>query len=259
VTQEREEFSVTDEHEADSELDAEETEVAEIRAEIEETRIEMGGTLNELGERLDPGHLMDQAKENVREATIGRVEETAKGMSDMVMETIKRNPVPAALAGAGLALLWTNRSSGNGNRHQADSRYAGGSGTTAMYGRQAYGDMEQGLGSKAASVATDIRDNVAGAAGQVSETIGEVGQTVGQGAQEVGWRFERFMESSPLAMGAIAIGAGAVVGAVIPETPKERELLGEASRAVGETVRDTVSQATDEAEATLERAQQPSA
>jgi hypothetical protein len=264
VTREREEdHPAIDAHEPDSELDAEESEVAEIRAEIEETRIEMGGTLSELGERLDPGHLMEQAKENVRDATIGRVEETAKGMSEMMVETIKRNPVPAALAGAGLAMLWMNRSSGNGNGHQMATRYAGGSETTAMYGREAYRTTDQDFGSKAAGVATDVRDNLAGAAGEFGETIGEVGQnvgqTVGQGVQEVGWRFERIMESSPLAMGAIALGAGAVVGALVPETPKERELLGDASRAVGETVRDTVSRATDEAEATLERAQHTSA
>ena len=95
------------------EPDAEEIEIAEIRADIEDTRAEMGGTLTELGDRLDPGNLMNEAKENVREATIGRVEETAKGMSDMVMETIKRNPIPAAMAGAGLALLWMNRSNGS--------------------------------------------------------------------------------------------------------------------------------------------------
>ena len=92
--------------------EGEAAEVAEIRADIEGTRHEMGGTLNELGERLEPGHLVQQVKDNVHDATIGRVEETAKGVSEMVMETIKRNPIPAALAGAGLAMLWANRGKG---------------------------------------------------------------------------------------------------------------------------------------------------
>jgi Ran GTPase-activating protein (RanGAP) involved in mRNA processing and transport len=43
--------------------DEEADETAEIRAEIEDTRLEMGGTLNELGDRLDPGNLMDQKKQ----------------------------------------------------------------------------------------------------------------------------------------------------------------------------------------------------
>ena len=102
-----------DDASAGSLTDDEQAQAAEIRAEIEEAREEMGGTLNELGDRLEPSHLVQQAKENVRDATIGRVEETARGTTDMVMETIKRNPIPAALAGAGLALLWMNRSNGH--------------------------------------------------------------------------------------------------------------------------------------------------
>jgi hypothetical protein len=246
------------------ESDAEEIEVAEIRADIEETRLEMGGTLNELGERLDPGNLMNEAKENVREATIGRVEETAKGMSDMVMETIKRNPIPAAMAGAGLAMLWMNKSEGNGNgsRMQSGSRYSPYYGTTSTYGQRAGwtdGGQEQGIGDKAGKAVGAVGDNVGQAVGQVGQTAGEVtGEVIGRGqeaAQEVGWRVERFMQASPLAVGAIAIGAGALVGALIPETEQEREMLGDASRQIGETVRDTVSEAGQQAERKLDEAE----
>ena len=69
----------TDAAEAEGMTEHEAAEVAEIRADIEDTRQEMGGTLNELGDRLEPGHLVQQVKENVREATIGRVEETTRG------------------------------------------------------------------------------------------------------------------------------------------------------------------------------------
>ena len=106
---------------ADTMSDEEQAEVAEIRADIEETRREMGGTLNELGERLEPAASSTRQRKTFASATIGRVEQTAKGMSDMVVDTIKRNPIPAALAGAGLALLWVNRS-------QGDQKYGGGYG-----------------------------------------------------------------------------------------------------------------------------------
>jgi hypothetical protein len=232
-----------------------EAEVAEIRTGIEETRVEMGGTLNELGERLDPGNLMNEAKENVREATIGRVEETATRISDMVMETIKRNPIPAAMAGAGLALLWANRSDGNGNGHPG--RYDRMYGTTSSYG-QGYGG-EQGIGDRAGQAVGDVGDNVGQAVGQVSETAQQVtGEVIDRGqqtVQEVGWRLERLMQASPLAVGAIAVGAGALVGALVPETEQEREILGDASRQVGETVRETVDQAGREAERKIDEAE----
>lgn len=227
--------------------DSEEVEVAEIRAEIEETRVEMGGTLNELGTRLEPSHLMNEAKDNVREATIGRVEETAKGMSDMVMETIKRNPIPAAIAGAGLALLWMNRSNGSGS-NGSGQRYAG-SRYDPRYGTaSSYGQDDGGIG-----------ENVGNAVGQAGQTAGQVtGEVIERGQQtahEVGSRIDRFMQASPLAVGAIAVGAGALVGALVPETEQERELLGDASRQVGDTVREAVGEAGQQAERSIDEAE----
>lgn len=230
--------------------DDEQAEAAEIRADIEETRSEMGGTLNELGDRLDPAHIVEQAKENVREATIGRVEETAKGMSDMVIETIKRNPIPAALAGAGLAMLWTNRTTGD--THQAQNgRYNG------------YGQDQTDLAGTARGAVTSVGDaasalgqNVGGAVGSVGEgaqqTAGEVVERGRQTVEAVGGRLDRFMQANPMAVGAIAIGAGALVGSILPETPQEREMLGDASRQLGNVVRESVDKAATKAEETID-------
>jgi hypothetical protein len=227
--------------------DEEAAEAIEIRTEIEETRLEMGGTLTELGDRLEPGHLVNQAKENVREATIGRVEDTAKGMSDMVMETIKRNPIPAALAGAGLAMLWTNRSSSNGHNGRADDR---------RY--QTY--AQPGMGDRVGEATSKVGDNVSRTVGDmrqnVSRTVGDVGENVGQGIGQAGGQLDRFMQASPLAMGAIALGAGALMGAILPETRQEREMLSDAGRQVGNAVRDAVDQATTKAEEAMDTAEQ---
>jgi hypothetical protein len=245
----------TDENDpAETMTDEEQVEVAEIRAEIEETRLEMGGTLNELGDRLEPGHLVEQAKENVREATIGRVEETAKGMSDMVMETIKRNPVPAALAGAGLALLWKNRSQGS----QYDSKYATGYGyqTRPAYMYEENGGVGDKARDKAREAASTVGDAAATVGQNVTGAVGSVAQGAGQTVEQVGWKLDRFMQANPLAVGAIAIGAGALIGSVLPETQHERQVLGDASRQVGSAVRDTVDQASAKAEETLDKAEE---
>ena len=254
---------IDDADDTSSLTDEEQVETAEIRAEIEETRLEMGGTLNELGDRLEPGHLVNQAKENVREATIGRVEETAKGMSDMVMETIKRNPIPAALAGAGLALLWKNRADGNGNGHD---RLTSGYRSTD-YRAYGYGDASgqwagqgQGIGEKVGDVAGNVANTAGQTVGNVANTAGQAVGTVAEGAgqavNEVGWRLDRFMQASPLAMGAIAIGAGVVAGQIIPGTPQEQQFLGDASRQVASTVRDTVDEVANKAEETLDKTEQ---
>jgi ElaB/YqjD/DUF883 family membrane-anchored ribosome-binding protein len=231
--------------------DDQRAEVAEIRAEIEETRVEMGGTLNELGDRLEPSHLVEQAKENVREATIGRVEETAKGVSDMVLETIKKNPVPAAMAAAGLALLWANRSqNGHGRSEWSRAGYGYESRPASMYATSERG----GIGATARDAASTVTDAVGSAAEGAQQATGEVIDRAGETAQEVSWRLERFMQANPLAVGAIAAGAGALIGSLVPETTKEREVLGEASRQVGTLVRDTVDEAATKADETLDQA-----
>jgi hypothetical protein len=242
-----------DEPEVEASLDENDAEsIVEIRAEIEDTRLEMGDTLSELGNRLEPGRLVDQAKENVREATIGRVEETAKGVSTMVMETIKKNPIPAAIAGAGLALLWANRSSGSNGSNGYSDAYRG----NGYRGEQSGSGLDV---SKVGDVASGIGQNVGQTVGQVGENAtqvtGEVIQRGRQTVEQVGWRLDSFMQASPLAMGAIAIGAGAVVGALVPETQQERQVLGDASQKIGTTVRDTVGQVTQKAEETLDEAE----
>ena len=248
MTTDRNDDFQADAAEAEGMTEDEAAEVAEIRADIEDTREEMGGTLNELGDRLEPGHLVNQVKENVREATIGRVEETAKGVSEMVMDTIKRNPVPAALAGAGLALLWANRSQGpRGNTTSYGSGYGYQSRPATMYEGAA-----QGIGSKALNAASTVTGAVGSVAEGAQQATGEVVDRAGETAQQVGFKLDSFMQSSPLAVGAIAIGAGALVGSIVPETKQEREVLGDASRQVTSAVRDGVEQATAKAEETLD-------
>jgi hypothetical protein len=124
----------------------------EIEHEIEQTRAEMSGTIDEIQERLNPDRLKEQAKEAAHDATIGRVVDakdqavekvqelasqatdkvrsmtggnsdsggsdgmasqftgTARDTGSNIVETIRANPVPAAIAGAGLGWFLTRRS-----------------------------------------------------------------------------------------------------------------------------------------------------
>ena len=238
-----------------------------MRADIDETRREMGSTLNELGDRLEPAHLVDQAKENLRDATIGRVEETVRGTSDMVMETIKRNPIPSAMAGLGLAMLWKNRSqAGRGGTISYGADYGYPNRPAQMYDgprRDGVGskvaDAASGVGETMTSAASAVGDTVGGAAGAVAGTAkhasGEVVGLAGETAQQVGWKLENFMQANPLAMGAIAVGVGAVAASLVPTSEPERDMLGDASRQVSSTIRDTVQDVSAKAEQIADEAE----
>jgi hypothetical protein len=199
---------------------------------------------------------MNEAKDTVRDATIGRVEETARGISDMVMETIKQNPIPAVMAGAGVALLWMNRSQGIG-RHKYGGQYYG----TGYYAapEQQGGGIDDKVGHAASTVgssvsgATDRVGHAVGRAGEnVGQAAGQMGQNVGETVGQVGSQLHRIMRANPLAIAAVAAGAGAIVGTVAPATAPEREVMGDASRQVGIAVRDAVDEASFEAEQALD-------
>jgi hypothetical protein len=143
-------------------------------------------------------------------------------------------------------LLWSNRTQG-----KQYGGYTGGTGQHAQNG---------GMAAKVGDTASSVGQSVGSAVGSVAEGAQQVSSDVidraGETAQQVSWKLESFMQASPLAMGAIALGAGAVIGSLVPETSKEREVLGDASRQISTAVRDTVGEVTSKAEETLDRAEE---
>ena len=241
-----------EENRRDGDVPEADASVLEIESDLEETRSEMGETLSEIGERLDPARLADDAKQKVRDATVGRVEdavesagETARGMTDMVMETIRRNPVPAALAGIGLALLWANRSDGNHDGQQRQS-----------------GNQSDSIGS-AKRGATDIGGKVGSTAGDAAENVQQFAQdasaTARQGAEEMAGQAQRLMNESPMVAGIAALGAGAAVGLLLPGTPLERDLMAEPSGAVIGAAADAASELGSKAQQSIDGAREPDA
>jgi len=111
------------------------------RADVEQTRCQIGGTLDAIREKLDPPTLMEQAKSTVldtadqladkardtvqditgqakhavHDATIGRAQEafggavhSAQHTGETIMDTVRENPIPMALIGLGIGMLYMN-------------------------------------------------------------------------------------------------------------------------------------------------------
>lgn len=242
-------------------------EAERIVSEIEVTRTEMGGTINEIGHRLDPQVIAGQARDHIREATVGKVErmmddagQTAQRTGDSMIETIRQNPVPAAIAALGLgwlALKFRDQQSsvsygGNGSGYRDRYLYQprGGYSTDygTDYGRGGYAggtdplqpardaadrvttgaqDVASQAVDRAQQLGSDVQQAAQSAVGQTQEKVQQaqwqVQGTVGQAQRQ----FDRTLNENPLAVAALAVGVGAAVALAIPETQKERELLGE--------------------------------
>jgi len=265
----------------------------QIREEIEETRAQMSGTIDEIQERLSPRRLVNDATETVREAAVGKVRdvmETASGSAGGIVERIKDNPVPAALIGIGA--WWLFGGQGNGSPKNVSRRYnsegtfdrenfrqgylgaqhrSGGfvdtlkqhpvpaalaglgvawwmrdrrQGQTSAYrddsewssDYSAYSTsnspgIQGGRGSgirDAASNATDKMSDLAERTqDRVADLAGRTQETVGQYADRAQTEFDRLLRDNPLALGAFAVAVGAAVGMAIPESQREREMMGD--------------------------------
>ncbi len=257
----------------------------EIREEIEETRASLAETIDALAQRLSPDNLKEQAreqvaeqvqvaKEAVREATIGRAEDMAYSAAETVnqvrysiMDTIRANPIPAAMAGIGLGWLYMNRRSGTPRyqtaypyggdyvrgvpRYQGQRAYQGSStaGGTFDRAQERAGHLAGQVQETAGTVASRVQDTAGNVASQIQDTAGTVvdrvqdtagavvdrvqdtaGQLVDQAqyqSQRLEVRFQELLYRRPLAVGAMTLALGTAVGLAVPETRQEHALMGE--------------------------------
>src|SRR5688500_14199706 len=209
---------------------------AMIRAEISETRERISHELDEIGERLNPQHVKAQIKDGVREATIGRVEDMARQAGEGFMQTIKDNPLPAAMAGIGLAWLFMNRSGAQSSRGQSELRYSGEAGKSGYSDRlyNAESSRYEAHQSRFGEVADTVKEKAGDVKDKAQDLVSGAGSTGGRQARKLE---DTFFES-PLAIAAAAVAAGLAVGLTAPETNAERRIMGDASIGIRDKVAD---------------------
>jgi len=204
-----------------------------LRAGISQTRDRISHDLDQLGERLNPHNIKADIKEGIREATIGRVEEMARQAADRlnnassgIVQTIKENPLPAAMAGIGLA--WLIMSNGKSSH-------------SARYGQHQERSRIDTAKEKVSDFAEQAQEKVSGIADHAQETVSSAATPGVEG-------LKNSFQESPLTVAAGVIALGLVAGMLTPGTRRETRLMGD----VGEKVVDKVSEVARE---TSEKAQ----
>jgi ElaB/YqjD/DUF883 family membrane-anchored ribosome-binding protein len=265
-----------------------EAEVEALASAIERTRDDMSQTVEAIGGRLDPATIVEDAKETVRAATVGKVEQmagnaaetanemfsearqTAEDTGAGILETVRRNPIPVAMAGIGIGWLVMNRSSGQTSRRWVDQRdqwqrydrygvpnvSAGDrawAGSAELSGRPAgIADQASGAVDRVGRQAGDLADDVGATAGrmvdQARTTMDRVPDEFGGTIRDAQSTAQRIVEDNPLAVGAIAVAVGAAIGMALPETQTEREVLGPAAERAVTTVERAATDAVQQLE-----------
>lgn len=248
-------------------------ETEHLKAQIEETRSQMGDTIDAIQERLSFSNISDQvsdrvnhaietAKNTVYDATIGKAVTFMKymgdGISDNTMvKTAKNNPFPLALIGIGAGLLAYNAMKPRQHR-SFDGRREWSSEETYPEPVKSEGSMlrstQDKLGDAAGTVtnaASAAYDNVSNTMANAYSGAGDMAHRAYDKAGELGQytqqQYEHYMDENPLAVGAIALAVGAAIGLSIPSTSYEDNLMGETRDRVLEKAQSTANEYIDKA------------
>ena len=219
---------------------------SEIRSDIERTRADMTETIDAIQDRLKPANLASQAKDTVRDATVGKVKQMANSARATLAGSgqdwsgggiagrIREHPIPAAIAAASIAYL----AFGGSRRSHA---------RPAIHGTTR-GDAHL----LETEISTDV-DFHAGYDTRYGAGMEERAERMRQTARRTRNGLQRFVSENPLAAGAVAAAVGATIGLALPETERENEMMGEARETVVNKAQDAARDAADRVQDAAQR------
>jgi ElaB/YqjD/DUF883 family membrane-anchored ribosome-binding protein len=171
---------------------------AAIKSEIERTRVEMSETIGEIQDRLRPDHLLQQAKDGVREAAAGKVRDImssagekasvaanrARGAGGYLTDYAKAHPVRIAITIGAVAAFWVMRS-----RNESDMWYDGSTESwddtdADSFERRSLRSRVGKVASKAGEYASTAKQAAGEYASTAKQAVGEYASTAREAAGE---------------------------------------------------------------------------
>jgi len=227
-----------------------------IRSDIDDTRRRMDDTMDALGERLQPRHLLDEVLGYFRgnssdgENRMSQMKEKLAHSCDnamhSVVDTVKRNPMPALVIGAGVAwMIYSSRREDSIDynmedysaedaalRYDPDIHYdrpldypASVSGTEwdETQGESKLGQMKDKLAGKASAAGEQVKEKLSHASEAAREKMyalkgraGEMTSRMRDSTRDVYSRSRQRVattaEHHPLEVGLVALAAGLMAG-----------------------------------------------
>lgn len=248
----------------------------QLEREIDMRRSHIVDTLDELGNRLSPRHLIDETSDYIRD--------NAGVFSRSVSDTLSNNPGPVLLTAAGL--VWMLASFRN-RQHPSgldDSQDYYGEYEFERYGEYDYEmldeysnpselDVDESIGLSAMADATEEKSggtvnqarrkfdsatqNARQKAAQMRQKTDRGKQAMREQSRRMASDFENLVNQQPLVAGAIGLGLGALIAASFSSTRTEDRLMGQARNKVKDQAtamaKDTGNQAEAEAKATADK------
>jgi len=225
---------------------------------VESARDAVGGVVD------SARHAVAPAVESARQA-VGPAIETARDTGSYMMDTIKQNPMPAALIGLGLGWLYMNQRN-QSRPYAAPRRYdrpynqedwrewsdvapAGGNREAGRGASSWSSEAEQPSNGGLHAATAAVSEKLQGVQQQASQALqsaqqqaSQIGARAQQSVSQMTDSAQRLMWENPLAAGAIALALGAGLGLAIPESRQENRIMGEARDQLVDRAQQTAQQ-----------------
>lgn len=246
-----------------------------IRSDIDVTRRRMDSTMDALGERLQPRHLLDEVlgffrgstregesrMTNIRE----KVSRSADTAAHAIADTVKNNPMPLLLIGAGAAWLiyesqrdkslfydeesgtYTKRRRDDERRYDPDTHYdrplqypsASGS-EMASEASSKFGEMTEKIGEKTSTAAAQVKEKLSNVTDTAREKLhavkeragamtSQISETTRQSYNKARDRVVDTANEHPLEVGLVALAAGLMAGLALPTPQAVNRTVGPAA------------------------------
>lgn len=180
-----------------------------LEREADQIRADMDRTLDALERKFSPGQLLDRS--------IVYLREHGGDWTHGIGETVRRNPVPVLMTVAGITWMLA---SGLLSRTREQSPLGEGEPEDDLVAEPPGGERFE---DRVAATRERLRASRNAAANKISAAA----RATRDSTQRVQRRVSSLMDEQPLALGAIAVAVGAIIGAAIPATEYENRTVGQ--------------------------------
>lgn len=177
---------------------------SDLERQGDQIRANMDRTLDALERKFSPGQLLDRS--------LGFLRDNGSEFVNEVGDTVRSHPVPILLTAAGLVWLTASISRSRSTSMPRRSR---------AYSGHARGER---LRNSAAHAGARARSTVGAAKEKLSESMHAVHDQTDRARDSL----TSLVQEQPLALGALAVAAGALLGAALPMTEYENRMMGQA-------------------------------
>jgi ElaB/YqjD/DUF883 family membrane-anchored ribosome-binding protein len=234
----------------------------EILSDIRHTRGRMDQTLDELGVKLQPRHLLDEVIDyfwKQEHQTTVKAKDAAGRAGRKVVEEIREHPLPSLLIGAGIVWLLAEQK----NRGRV---------TGPGYGeglKQKAGEIGEGAKERARQGVESIRERTSEMSHEAREKLGAAWESTKAKSSQMQEQLTHQIEDAysragdtlretaraqPMAIGLGCLAIGVIAGVLAPRTRTEDEMMGGAADRIKEEGKEAARELAEQGKHVAERA-----